>query len=216
MSDNEKDSFWLNYIVTFFWLIFMLSSLIPLLFEINEQKHYEEEMAKKYTKTIAVYDHAEDSPDVGKILVYKYDVDGEKYTYKSKEPTNEIPKEGTEYEYYYEKDKPYELVEKENTKSFKDGIIVVAFFSVCLILSIIGAIKGGVPLSMSLSFVPLMILFLCIGIAIIIVPVIHILEVKFWILLTLPIGIAFTALIALADKKLISDIIIEFKELKKE
>ena len=152
MDKNHKGRFFEKYCITFFWIMFLIVSVVPsFILQIVSNNNYPEE----YIKTTLVFDHVEDE----NTLVYKYDVDGETYTYKTENQNKKIPKVGKEYNYYYNKEKPQEVFENNRDKDTTGLIAVSAFFGGCIILSIIGAKLGGAELSMQLSFILLDLLF---------------------------------------------------------
>jgi hypothetical protein len=143
-----------EHIITFFWLIFLISSIISAVLS----NSYNKIDPSKYNETRIVFDHIEktDQEDSKSLLVYKYDIDGETYFFKE-EKTSGIPKVGTEYIRYYNKDNPTELIESNNNNV--TNIIIVAYFLIIVVISIIGEKIGGQKLAFMLSFIMLMPVF---------------------------------------------------------
>ena len=167
---KEKESFFEKYLITFFWGIFLLSSLIGVIFGHVADKP-KNNFDHKYKEAVLIFDHIEESEELGgeNVFVYKYDVDGESYTYKEHFQNRKIIESGKKFKCYYNQENPQEIIKIDNKSKntiLECGIII--FFTICIILSIIGARVGGIDKSAIFSAIPLTLLFIILGIFMII------------------------------------------------
>ena len=102
--------------------------------------------------------------DVENVYVYRYDVDGESYTYKENSQYKKLMESGKKFKCYYNQENPQEIIKIDDKKDENlVAFFIIAFFILCIILSIIGA-KMGEKMSGTFSFIPLSILSTVAGI----------------------------------------------------
>ena len=145
-----------RYVITFGWVGFLIVSILSeTVGQIAIQHKYDDYIKQGYQSIVLLYDHIDNNENM---LVYKYDVNGEIYTYNEELSNEKIPKKGQKLNCYYNPENPQELIKMDN-----GGIVRILainlFLIACAILSIIDTKLGGT----SFSWILLLLLFCTAG-----------------------------------------------------
>ena len=142
MKKSNSDSSSIG--LTIIWAIFLVCILVSIIIQFVVSMHNTTEK-QGYQNTTLTFDHVDDD-NMG---VYKYDVEGETYTYRESLLNKSIPKKGEKYEASYNTDEPGKI---EKSKKITSNYIyygIIAFFAVGLILSLIDSKFGGTEFSIA-------------------------------------------------------------------
>ena len=148
--------------LTMFWVIFLVCTLVSIFVQSIISTHNITEK-QGYQATTLIFDHLDDD-NMG---VYKYNVDGETYTYKESLLNKSRPKKGEKYEASYNINEPSEIKKSEKITPNYIYYGIIAFFAIGLILSLIDIKLGGTQFSIAFlcllffvaSWVPLISLY---------------------------------------------------------